>query len=87
MHLLSNVKDEFVKDFIIDMPLEAVTEDFTEHLKKVCKKCKGQARLYVNVLDLDLRNNVEYFSRTINVSPEPALLEFLASRNLTYRIR
>jgi DNA polymerase-3 subunit alpha len=87
MHLLSNVKDEFVKDFIIDMPLEAVTEDFTEQLKKVCKKCKGHARLYVNVLDLDLRNNVEYFSRTINVSPEPALLEFLASRNLTYRVR
>ena len=87
MHLLSNVKDEFVKDFIIDMPLEAVTEDFTEQLRKVCKKSKGNARLYVNVIDLDLRNNVEYFSRTISVSPEPALLEFLASRNLTYRIR
>ena len=87
MHLLANLKDEFIKDFIIDVPLEAVTEDFQEKLKKICKKCKGNARLYVNVLDLDLHNNVEYFSRTISVSPEPALLDFLAARNLTYRIR
>ena len=87
MHLLANVKDEFVKDFVIDMPLEAVTEDFMEKLKKICKRCKGNARLYINVIDTSLKNEVEFFSRTITLSPEPQLLEFLASKNLTYRIR
>ncbi len=87
MHLLSNVKDEFVKEFVVVVPLEAVTADFTEALKKVCKRCKGKARLYVDILDRDLRSDVEFFSRTISVSPEPALLDFLASRNLTYSIR
>ena len=50
---------------VVVVPLEAVTADFTEALKKVCKRCKGKARLYVDVLDRDLRSDVEFFSRTI----------------------
>ena len=87
MHLLSNAKDDFIKEFVIDVPLDAVTADFTASLKKACKKSKGNARLYVNVLDPGLRNNVEFFSRTIKVSPEPALLDFITARNLQYSIR
>ncbi|MBO4656774.1 MAG: DNA polymerase III subunit alpha [Bacteroidales bacterium] len=87
MNLLSNVKDEFVKEFVVVAPLEVVTADFIAGLKKVCKRCKGGARLYVDVIDRTLHNDVEFFSRTVTVSPEPALLDFLAARNLTYKIR
>ena len=87
MRLLSNVKDELVKEFVVVVPLEAVTADFSAALKKVCKRSKGSARLYVDVIDRALHNDVEFFSRTLTVSPEPALLDFLAARNLTYKIR
>ena len=87
IHLLANVKDSFVKDFIINMSLEEVNATFYEGLKKVCKKSKGKARLYINVFDLSMNKFVEYFSKTINVSPEPALLDFVVNKNLTYSIR
>jgi len=87
MHLLANLKDDFIKEFVIVAPLGAVTAGFSAELKKVCKKCKGDARLYLDIIDPEIHNDVEYFSRTITVSPEPALLEFISAHNLSYRIR
>lgn len=83
--MLADIKDEFVKQFHIRIESKDITPQLRKELLEVCAKCKGKARLYMDVVD-PVYGMVEFFSRKIFVSPDSALIDWLVSRNLSFRI-
>ena len=84
--LLSNLKENLVKEFHVSIPVEKLDADFQKAFAKVCKKNHGHARLYVRIFDDAKKREVEFFSRKYLVSPEPALLDFLDQHGIEYHI-
>ena len=88
MVLLSNTKDDFIKEFHIGLPLAAATPELRTALVKALKHHKGKARLYV---DLTFSHDgtddfLTLFSRKFSVSPSYELFEFLDQKNLRHKM-
>ncbi|MCF0167078.1 MAG: DNA polymerase III subunit alpha, partial [Bacteroidales bacterium] len=87
MHLLSTVKDTFIKEFHINVPVEVLSDKFTKELASVCRRNKGESRLFVNLFDRTKDLQVEFFSKKYFVSPDEELLTFLKLNNIPYNIQ
>ena len=86
MALLSNTKDDYIKEFHIEIPLESSTPELRSALVKELKKHKGSARLYV---DLNFRHDgiddrLTLFSKKYTLSPGYELYAFLDKKNLRH---
>jgi DNA polymerase-3 subunit alpha len=86
MSLLANTKEERVKEFHVKIPTSKLSPEFQEKFAKVCKKCRGKARLYVKLFDDQNRLECEFFSKKYLVWPEPQLLDFLRENEIEYHI-
>ena len=87
--LLSNTKDEFIREFHIVWPLKTSSEALRSELAKELKNHKGGARLYFDVLfDHDEKSDsVVLFSKKISVSPDYDLYDWLDARGLRHYIK
>lgn len=85
MTLLANAKDQFLKEIHINIPISAITKSFREELSNTLKKSKGNAVLYLNILDENTGVNAELFSRKIKVDVNTTLLKFIDKYNFPYR--
>ncbi|MCK9626104.1 MAG: DNA polymerase III subunit alpha [Bacteroidales bacterium] len=83
--LLSNTKDDYIKEFYITIPVEILNSVFRKKLIKVLKENQGSARLYINAVDTANDISVEFFSKKIFVSPNQVLFDWLDDMNLPYR--
>ena len=88
MVLLSNTKDDFIKEFHLALPLTAVTPELRSALVKELKHHKGKARLYVDLaFEHDgVDDQLSLFSRKFSVSPSYELFDFLEKKNLRHRM-
>jgi hypothetical protein len=88
MVLLSNTKDDFIKEFHVAMPLSAATPEMRTALVKELKHHKGKARLYVDLtFEHDgVDDQLTLFSRKFTVSPSYELFAFLDKKNLRHRM-
>ncbi|MBQ5401920.1 MAG: DNA polymerase III subunit alpha, partial [Bacteroidales bacterium] len=84
--LLANTKEERVKEFHVKIPTSRLDPEFQQKFAKVCKKCRGKARLYVKLYDDHNRLECEFFSRKFLVWPEQPLLDFLEENGIEYYI-
>ena len=88
MVLLSNTKDDFIREFHVALPLSAATPELRSALVKELKHHKGKARLYVDLtFEHDGKDDhLTLFSRKFSVSPSYELFAFLEKKNLRYRM-
>ena len=88
MVLLSNAKDDFVKEIRIALPLSAVTPALSSALVKELKHHKGKARLYVDLSFTHdgMDDNLSLFSRKFSLTPSYELFAFLDKNNLRHRM-
>lgn len=84
--LLANTKDEFIKNFMINLPVAKITKEFRKEMIKVLKSNKGEKALSLKVLDFDNQLAVEFFSRKYKIDINNDLLDFLDHQNLTYSV-
>ncbi|MDD2594339.1 MAG: DNA polymerase III subunit alpha [Bacteroidales bacterium] len=86
MALLANVKEDFIKDFHIFLPIEKVTSDTRKWLNKLLKENKGSSRLYINIhfMNNGKEDSVEFVSTKIGVNPSYDLLNALDSQRIQY---
>ena len=84
--LLAVIKDERVKEFHVNIPVEKLTPDFEKEFSKVCRKNSGKATLYIRLFDDRKRRECEFFSKKFHIAPNPALLDFLAQHGISYHI-
>ena len=88
MVLLSNTRDDFVKEVHIALPLSAVTPALSSALVKAFRHHKGKARLYV---DLSFTHDGEedmlsLFSRKFSLTPSYELFAFLDKNNIRHHL-
>ena len=86
MALLSNTKDDFVKELHVEIPLEDCTPELRSALAKEFKRHKGAARLF---LDVTFRHDgiddrLSHFSKKFSLSPSYELYDFLDKKNLRH---
>ena len=88
MALLPNTRDDFIKEFHVELPLDASTAELRKALVKECKHHKGAARLFI-----DLRfshdgaeDKLSLFSKKYTVSPGYELIDFLDQHGLRYQL-
>ena len=88
MALLSNTKDEYIKEFHVEMPLSAATPELRAALVKELKNHKGKARLYVDlVFQHDgAEDHLDLFSKKYSVAPGYELIDFLDKKNLRHHL-
>ena len=88
MALLSNTKDDYIKEFHVEMPLGAATPELRAALLKECRRHKGKARLYVDLLFTHdgIEDRLELFSKKFSVSPCYEIIDFLDNKNLRHRL-
>ena len=88
MVLLANTRDEYIKEFHIELPLEAATPQLRKELAKELKGHPGAARLFI-----DLRfshdgaeDRLDLFSKKFTVAPDYGLYAFLDRHNLRHHL-
>ena len=84
MILLANAIDEFVKEVVIDLPVEKIDATFRKELKREIKKSKGGALLVLRVKDNKSGLCADFFSKKHQVKPTVELLEFFRKYKLHY---
>lgn len=88
MALLSNTKDDFIKEFHIELPLAAATPQLRNALAKEFRRHKGKARLYVDLAFSHdgIDDRLELFSKKFTLAPGYELVNFLNKHNLRHRM-
>ena len=88
MMLLSNTKDEFIKELHIDIPLASATPELRSSLLKELKQHKGKARLFFDVLFQHdgIDDRLSLISKKYNVAPCYELYNFLEKKNLRHHV-
>ena len=88
MALLPNTKDEYIKEFHVELPLDAATPELRSALVKELRHHKGKARLYVDLTFSHdgIDDRLELFSKKFLVSPGYELINFLDKKNLRHRM-
>ena len=88
MMLLSNTKDEFIKEVHIELPLRSATPELRAALLKEFRRHKGNARLYMDLLfehDGE-EDRLSLFSKKFRLSPDEELFNFIEKNNLRHRM-
>mgnify|MGYP005748778049 CR=1 FL=1 len=77
MMLLSEVRGKMVKGFRITIDLDDLNYDLMEKLEKISEKYKGDAKLYIDVIDKKENIRLELFSKKFTIDPSADLIREL----------
>jgi DNA polymerase-3 subunit alpha len=75
--LLSEVRGRMIKGLKVNINLDDLTLDLMEKLETITAKYKGDAKLYIEVLDQQENISLELFSKKIKVDPSAELIKEL----------
>ena len=75
--LLSEVRGRMIKGLKVNINLDDLTLDLMEKLEIITAKYKGDAKLYIEVLDKQENISIELFSKKIKVDPSAELIKEL----------
>jgi DNA polymerase III subunit alpha len=84
MTLLANTKEEFIRSFTMDIPVEKINKEFRKELIKNIKANKGKKLLNVRILDKTKGLSVEFFSKKYSVEVNEGLLDCLRHHDISY---
>ena len=86
MTLLANTKEEFIRSFTVDIPVEKITKEFRKELIKMIKANKGKKLLNLKILDKKNKLSVDFFSKKYAVDVNNDLLDYLIREGLNYSV-
>ena len=86
IYLLSEVKDDLIKDFTIITDLNSLDKEFLNEIKSNVKHNKGKTSLGFNVIDPKNKISVKMFSRTHRFKVNDDILNLLSKRQLKYKV-
>ena len=75
--LLSEVRGRMIKGLKVNINLDDLTLDLMEKLEQITVKYKGDAKLFIEVLDQQENISLELFSKKIKVDPSAELIKEL----------
>lgn len=84
--LLANTKDEFIKQFTINIPVKKINKGLRKELVAQLKEHKGKKLLFLKALDYDNQVAVDFFSKKYKIDINPGFINFLEHHNLDYTV-
>lgn len=84
--LLANTKDEFIKRFMVNIPVKKIDKAFRKELIQQLKENKGKKILSLKVLDYENQIAVEFYSKKYKIDVNQGFLDFLEHHNLEYSV-
>lgn len=79
MMLLSEVRGKMVKGIRVNIDLDDLTLDLMEKLEAITAKYKGDAKLYIDVIDSNENIALELFSKKFTIDPSSEMIQELKS--------
>lgn len=86
MTFLANTKDDFVKEFSINIPVKKINKVFRKELVKQLKQNSGKKMLTLKVLDYENQISVEFFSKKYKIDINNQFIDFLEHHNIDYNV-
>lgn len=83
--LLDTARESYIREMIVDLPIEKIDDTFRKQLKKLLHKNRGKALLTFNIIDGKRNISAEFSSRKSGVTAHDELLSFFNEHNLSYR--
>lgn len=89
MGFLSDMKEKFVREFHVVMPIDRITPELRKDLARELKRHKGCARLYIDVLFSHdgQQDSVVLFSKEIKADPCFEIYDFLDLHGLRHYLK
>lgn len=86
MALLDNARETYIKELIVHIPVEILSEKFRKEFKKVINKHKGKSKLTFNIIDSKNRISTEFVSVKHSITVHDDIINYLKERGLRYQI-
>jgi len=77
VELMSDVKDNVIHKFTINIPLNVIDKSFVDGLTEICQKNPGNADLYVKIQDRDMNMSIDMMSHPVKVAVGKELVSYL----------
>lgn len=77
MSLLSEVRGKMVKGLRVNIDLDDLTLDLMEKLEKITERYKGDAKLYINIIDRKENITLDLMSKKYQVDPSNEMIQEL----------
>jgi DNA polymerase III subunit alpha len=85
--LLSEVRGKMVKGLRLNIDLDDLSFDLMQKLEQITEKYKGDAKLYINILDKKENISLELFSKRFTIDPSSEMIQELkAIPEVVYKI-
>lgn len=84
IRLLSNTKEEFIKEFNINIDVSRLDSFLRKNLVKQIKENRGKTALILNITDFESQMAVEFVSGKYLISLNSSFLEFLDNNGVKY---
>uniref|UniRef100_UPI0040472EE6 hypothetical protein n=1 Tax=Algoriphagus sp. TaxID=1872435 RepID=UPI0040472EE6 len=75
--LLSEIRGRLIKGLKVNINLNDLTYELMEKLETITSKYKGEAKLYIEVVDQQENISLELFSKKIKIDPSAELIKEL----------
>lgn len=86
IEFLSNVRDEKIKSITITLDLNNLTSKIVNDISSKVKENEGPSELYFNVIDHETQTQVMLQSKSVRLTVESELINFLKGNNIKYNI-
>ena len=87
MTQLSEVRDTMIKEIIVQVPVEEVTESFIKSFNEQVKASKGPVTLRMKVYDKETGVYLSLFSKSNKVMITSQFIDYLEKNNITFNIK
>ncbi|MFP4556618.1 MAG: DNA polymerase III subunit alpha [Bacteroidales bacterium] len=86
IHMLSDVREEFVKKLTISLMVNEVNEQLVEDIRCLTDENKGKVQLNLKVFDPKSKISLNMFSRTYRVDVSNKLVEHLHKMDVNFKV-
>ncbi len=86
IHMLSDLRNEFVKRLTLSLSVDEITDELVEGLKEVSVKNAGNVQMNFLVVDPSTNTSLNLFSRSNRVTVSNDLIDFLENQGLNYKV-
>ena len=80
IELLQEIRTTRVKNILIEIPLQTITDSFLSEFSKMCELRKGQTQIEFKITDAETKTTLNLFSRNMKVDLADDLIEYLNSK-------
>ncbi|MDR1859675.1 MAG: DNA polymerase III subunit alpha [Bacteroidales bacterium] len=84
--LLDEVRDMYIKSITLDLFAQQLTGEFICSIVEAARKNKGKTQLCINLWDMDSRECVQLFSRSMSIKMNRDFERFLHLENIPFKV-